>query len=538
MALDPSLSLDVAGGGGQGAPPLPGTGGIGNSLAGFAPLIQAASGINQLRAFQQNWNARQRMGQIMAAAPDLNSGLATAQQDPQVAGWFPEGLNTMRAMQLAQTQTQGFQQQQIQNGVHAVINTAASALKDPALFDSTLQASLAGMPPGVRAEALPFVQTWRQAMTDGLPADKSTWTPAQTAQFQNRVAGSMIGWGVDAGAIRNYLGTMAPQTVQTTGPQGQAQTRVIGGPIVPEEGNAMAPGGAGAGGGPSPTAGNALAPSPPAASGASGASGSALSGSVLASGPSAYTLATGKDLATRFAGPELDEFQGAQRILGSLTTMRGDLDTLARAGGFTTPGTALDIRTNLARAANTLLQATGNQPYFDPGAVGASESFQKETRRMAVDVTKQFLGGNHQAAETINGITQSVPGVGNSVLGSALLIDGLTAAAQRVVDRRDFKLQWAQQHNGDLTGADEAFNNSKPAEGYANQVLEKYGMTPKGFGSVEDLGKAVRAGWLTPKEAAGIAAKQWPDQFHLPGTNSPGAGGPGASGPAASGGSQ
>jgi hypothetical protein len=237
-------------------------------------------------------------------------------------------------------------------------------------------------------------------------------------------------------------------------------------------------------------------------------------------------LKQNEKLQDEFAGDGAKEYTNAVQSLASLRYMENALDEAAKKTGsftdrFLTPGAFAETRANIAQTYNTLAAMAGtwdptkpegpdNKAPFSPNTIASLEDFQKETKRMGLMVLTTFLGAQREAAQTIQGITASVPGISNTYLGGKLVADSIRGAMQRVVDRRQFMNQWANSNQGDLRGAAEKFDSLYPAEQYADRVLGKYGLLESGFRTPNDLINAVRQGWISPSDGAAIGRKQFP----------------------------
>lgn len=536
MPLDPSISLAVK--------PPDFAGGGGNALGMIAPLTKTMNDLNQLKLFQQTFAARQRLGEIVSQSPDLETGLRSAASDPLVAGFAGQALGELRSMQQTMTTTRGLEQTQINNAAQAVVKGAASALVDPGQFGKYVLGGMQQLPAGLQTAALPFVKTWMGAMTDGLPADTQSWTPAQKLQFQNRLIGSLYGAGYTPEAVQGLLGKpeiVEQGNVKTPGllfPPQAGPGITMGGPGLPVgtppsyqpgpggvpipvpglAGGSVAPAPTGV---PSPagTSGNALAPSLPASVAAPDTTGGIGALGQGAGGLPIVTEAQSKlndKLVGEFNDQDLKMFRSAQTGQAALRYMDRAYDQLIDGGkgGMLTPGTLAEFRTGVARGVNTLAQALGKAPPFDAEKVASAEELMKQTNNLVLQVKDQFFGGSREAASVIEGIGKQIPGIENTYLGSKLLLDSVQAAFQRVIDQRNFENSWQARNKGYLVGAAEAFNKANPSDGYVDQVLGKYGLSEKGFTDPQAVGNAVKMGWLTQAQGADALRRQFPTQFH------------------------
>lgn len=578
MPLDPSISLNVAGGGGPNAPPLSsgmlnagsnplslmsGIAGLQRTQAETANLASQNQNItNQAQLFAQQWAGRQQAGKIIAASPDLDSAFHNLASDPDVMAGYPQALNDIRQVQSTiatigktntevqnlranigktNVETQGLQAGQNRDAFSGWLKAATGALADPSTLPTLTGAQLAGMPPGLRAQVAPMIQSASHALLDGLPDDSAQ---AKTV-FNNRLVGQLMGAGVTPDSTNQILGTPATRNVGNAIQSGVTQPPQFGGGFVPSNSLLMgappayhdinglpvaAPAIAGGGGlalpvnatQTSPVANNVAGDGKPLvdSSGAAGGAASPAVGRGTGLGGvnilSPIQMDQAKALATDYSGPGLRAFQSSQQALGSLTYMDAAFDNMVKAGGMLVPGAAAGFRTELGKFVNTIAQVTGKSPPFDPSAVASVEDINKETKRMGAMVTTQFFGGSHEAAQTIQNMTSSVPSIDNTYLGGKVITDGIRAQLQRVIDQRNFENQWQAdpRNQGSLVGADEEFNAQHPAEDYAKQVLGKYGLGANGFTSPEAVGKAVQSGYLTRTQARTILSSQFPDQFH------------------------
>lgn len=545
MATDPSISLDVAGGGGNTPgyqPP--------NPLGTYATLMQLQNQQVQLTQAKAQLQARQKLGDIVSQAPDLETGLQAAAADPQVAGFGGQALNELRAMQNTLVQTQGAQATQARDAFGAVVKGAAAAVSNPSQLPNLIQSQMAGLPADIQKRAQPMVQSWVKSLTDGLPKDETA-----VPEFQKRLVGTLASAGLSSDALSNIIGSPTTRQVGNQVVSGVQAPAIAGGgfaganslgigqpagyrevngqpialPGVPGNGlggGAIGPA-AGGGGATAPASqGRATASAPPGSASApmTGASTEGWTGKPFQIGTVPFS---GKDalgngilnprdqqndteLQHTYAVDGKAQFDAANNTLGNLDTLDKSYDKLALSGGkFLTPGALSDARLGLARLANTMAQVTGTNVPFDASSVASAEDFNKVAGQLVQQATKQAYGASHVAADTIHGVTQTVPQLSNSYLGGKLLVGGLQATSQRILDQRAFEQQWKGANNGSLLGADEAFNKQFPATEYADKVLAQYGMDSSGrFKSLSEVVPLVAKGLLTKEQAIAIAKSQ------------------------------
>ena len=508
-------------------------------LGSMAGTMEKWAGIqnalNQNRLFQQTQAARARAGEIISASPDLDSAIHGLTQDPLVAPYAAETINTLRQSQLAFIQGQGALQEQADKGLQAVMKSMPEVMADPSRWNEIVGARLATLNPAIRNRVKVAVDSLQDSLTHDLPDDPQQ----RQVVFSQRLAGKVLGAGFTPEAIQGIVGT--PTTVKT------GAFQEFGITLPPQLGGGFAPQGAlqeqlapqiasGPGGVPIQAGGASLPPSVvpvPRGQSALGTSPaqssdkaqSAITGSSdelsgtgkpllfgemaspkagvgLAGLPilSPAQLKQAEKLQDEFSSDGLKEYQNAVNSMASLTYMNNALDEMAKGGGFLIPGSGANFRTEIAKGINTMAQVAGMKPLFDPSKIASIEEFNKETKRMGLMVINQMLGGQREAAQIILGITSSVPGVENTYLGGKLVAKGLEAAAHRAIDMRNFQNEWQARNQGNLSGSAEAFNKRFPADEYAKSVLAEMGLTARGFASPQAKAEAQRLGYLASPE--------------------------------------
>jgi hypothetical protein len=97
--------------------------------------------------------------------------------------------------------------------------------------------------------------------------------------------------------------------------------------------------------------------------------------------------------------------------------------------------------------------------------------------------------------------------------GAKLIIESNRMAAQRLIDEHDFRSAWMAdpRNNGNLQGADVAFNKAFPATSYMDRVLKDFGLDSAGkFTTPEAVRSAFHRGLLTQKQAEDLIKQQFP----------------------------
>lgn len=193
MPIDPEISLHAA------APPPAN----GLSIDTIGKFAEVQNTLNQNRLFQQTFAARQRAGQIMAGAPDTETGLEAIQHDPLASAFAPELVNLARENQLALIRYQGEVQTQATNGLDAVIKSLPAVMADPSQWGAIVSARLATLSPAARKQDAPAIESLRRGLTDDLPSDPDN----AKKLFNQRLSGLMLGVGVTPETINGILGT-------------------------------------------------------------------------------------------------------------------------------------------------------------------------------------------------------------------------------------------------------------------------------------------------------------------------------------------
>lgn len=554
--INPSLALDVT------PPATTNPLGLAQSAAG------TISALTQAKQFQSEFAAKQRAGQIIAASPDYDTAASALQRDPLVSAFAPEAVGQMRAAANSELTYQGEGQRQGLEGVGVLGKQLPAGILDRGAIPALVSTAIANAKsPAAKASLGTFLDAFHTSMTEGLPSDPAA---TQAEQSKRLVAfGSAFGATPDQfAAVMPRPGTVATNTGTQVGtfapaalgnafaPAGGSPTSFVPaglGPQVAGAGQAVVGGGNTLGGGggaaasnggaaPNPLGvpaiqrppggqGGATGVSPPSAQAAPdgtpiippnytppapphiGAPGSGTGGSNVLSPQQSAIAAT----AAQQYADSTKPYNNAVSSLGTLSYMDNEISSLAKQGGWLTPGSGGEARENIAKAVNTVWNVFGGSgsPPIDPSGVADAEAIYKGTRTMGAQLLSNLTGQSHQAAQTIESLTAAVPGLDNTPLGAKLLINTYSAIAQRTVAERQFDNWYMQQPNqqGNLINAETEFNRLHPPEATANKVLGDLGMSANGFSDPSVVANYVRQGYLSRDQGAKILQQHFPSQF-------------------------
>lgn len=543
MPVDPTISLGVTGGKTGLADPGY-TAPTANPLALTNNLAETQSRLNANRLFAQTMAARQKLGEIVATSPDMDTAVQRAQSDPSVAGFVPELLQTLAATNNVRQETLTKQYARTADAFQRGASLLQGGLVDPSSIARNMPAFLSQIPDEpTRQHVQDALGTITKGLLDDLPSDPEAAKAEYTrrliaAGFQTGSQDAItkqlaqpgqveLGGRIQPGTVGSAVPTILSQRPGEFRPSGNALTKTLAPQITTTGGVAVGGqygnGGGGSGGG-AGTAG-ALSPFDALADQTAGdgklmvpkgftglapviSRGTGTGGSNVLS-PDQQTISN--SLSKDYSSAGKAQYDSAVNAIGSLEEMDRNVDQMARKGGLLTPGAFGDTRLAFGKTINTIAQAFGGSPVFDPSSVAAGEDIIKNTQRMGINTLQTMLGSQREAAETIKNMTEKgVPGLDNSVMGFKVVNASIRAAAQRQIDLRAFEDAWAAHpgNQGNLTGAISAFNKEHPASGYINRALDGLGMNSKGFKSLGDLANAVRQGYVTEKQAEEIAKAQ------------------------------
>jgi hypothetical protein len=181
-----------------------------NPLGTLSQFAQVQNALNQNKLFQQQFAAKQRMGQIFAQSADPEAALATIMKDPVAAPFAGEAMNSYRQGMLALTQQHGQELSQNDSALSGYLKAATSAMSDPSMLPSVTKRVLATLPPNVRERVAPAIDAVNDSLVTGLdklPED------ARLNAFKQR----LVGLGISAGLPGPKMSTV------TVGPEGRPE---------------------------------------------------------------------------------------------------------------------------------------------------------------------------------------------------------------------------------------------------------------------------------------------------------------------------
>ena len=426
MPVDPSIALQVNGGGSGAADPSNSGASALNPMSAVAGYAATAQKLNELKLFNQEFAAKKKFGQIMATADTPEDGLAAASKDPDTAAFVPELIQTnARNQNLLQT----YRKTQTDMNTDAFTrmgNLMATAITDPGSVETAFQAQLNQI---ADPEARKFLAKNGRMVLDSIQdknPDGSAPTPDQAfnrATALGLSTGSLVALGktwatpdqIDkGGAIVPGLRSPAFQTIVNSTPGSFTPAgNILYKTLAPQQANTGAPliGGAygngqsqaGSPAGASPTTGidystlaadgkplfdKSVDMTSPVISRGTGAGG----GNVM----SADQQTQSHDLSDRFDKEDYNAYQGAVKSIGMLDEMGRNFDELAKIdpgqkGNFLASGAGGELRLNIAKSANAVSAALGGDTVFDPNKIGAGEDLQKVTQRLGPSVLQSLL---------------------------------------------------------------------------------------------------------------------------------------------------
>jgi hypothetical protein len=488
---------------------------------------------NEIMKFQAEFQANKAVGEIIAHHGSVEEALPELWQNPLTMAFGQSAINsaltgasTMKEITFRGQQIEQAHKSMYDNAFTSIagqlINNVSTGNVNPDQIRKAIGTYAASAPPEVRSE----VTQQLNAVVDGLAykvgqIDQST--PAGQEQARKAGEAFLIGLGSQTGhgmgdfvqqpkeygggvvqlpgAIGGYSGIGTGAGVAPTGPAEQpgGPTRMTGPQPVGQNFRPISMGGRNsvAGDG-TPLFGPNTQFNPP---GIQTPYGGLLGRHILYTDGEKQSA----DADEQFKSDE-KIYNGASNALGQLLPIERDIERLAKGGGLLTPGPGAEMRGLVDSLYMTSMSIMGKPPEVDTQEALASwQGLAKYTKQLGFGFVTSFLGQQKEAAQTIMTAISAIPGMENTPLGALALISGMRASFQREVDRRNFLNEWRSQPytQGNLAGAEEAFNQQHPFEGYMASAMDSVGLTATGhFKDAQQIMTLAGKGMFGPTQGA------------------------------------
>lgn len=175
-----------------------------------------------------------------------------------------------------------------------------------------------------------------------------------------------------------------------------------------------------------------------------------------------------KHLADNFANEGKQKYDGAMQALLQLDQQDQNIKALNQSR-WTSTGSLNDLRMGLSKDVNSILTPLGLSPIVDPTKVASWEDAAKVQKQLAFAQARMM--GSREAASVVNMSLSATPGGENTEQGYRAVSAGYHEMNYREGDLYSFQNQWAQTHNGNLIGAEAAFNKQFPPEMYGDRAI-------------------------------------------------------------------
>lgn len=175
-----------------------------------------------------------------------------------------------------------------------------------------------------------------------------------------------------------------------------------------------------------------------------------------------------KHLADNFANEGKQKYDGAMQSLLQLDQQDQNIRQLNQSNWSST-GSLNNLRMGLSKDANSILTPMGLSPIVPPEQVASWEDAAKVQKQLAFAQARQM--GSREAASVVNMSLSATPGSENTPQGYQAISAGFHEMNYREGDLFNFQNQWAQTHNGNLIGAEAAFNQKYPPEAYGDRAI-------------------------------------------------------------------
>jgi hypothetical protein len=494
----------------------PGGTGMADPIGTMNSLMDFQNKANQNRKFQAEFMANQALGESMAHAPTMEEGLAAARQNPLIAGFAQEGLNTATEMIARQAQTKMIGMQtaaaKTKLGQDSFLNVSTAGLQaadDPQNWNKYIDNAMSGVDPA----AMDFVKPRVAALKEGIAAKIQGLNmddPAQRAQAQKAIQSLVAGGYVSAGGDRDRLNavlpgvSVGPDNVPVRTPSQLEQGRNVVPTVLPMPGQQPTTQG------PTQTFTNSATGQPLDATAdikpwvqINPANGQPITDTRGNMQIKPSQVAQDQDLKKDQAGPAVERYNMAGQLISSTTQADEAVINLAKKGGYTVPGFAGGARGAISNIVETLQNMTGKKLVDDPSISSTNAYIQlvNKIQHLETFQTKNMLestGG--RGLGVLLEAQGAVPGMENTPLAFLVLNSGIRALASWETGKYEFRNHYQQNPAGTLLGADEAYMRQSPPINSARAELGKFGMTLRGgeltFADKGQLDRAAGEGLL------------------------------------------
>ena len=199
--IRPDISLGVAPAGG--AAPV-------NPLGMMGQLSEIQNRLNQNRLFQQEFQARQAIGQIWANSPDPETAIQRTMQSPWAVFAAPQIQAYRSSMETAQ-RVAGLRSEQNQSALQSFGKNSAAAANDVSLLPGIADRTVASLDPLIRKDAEPLIRSAQAALMQGV--DVKGDPAAALAKFQANHMALMTASGLTGDAFNQLYGTSTTRDV-------------------------------------------------------------------------------------------------------------------------------------------------------------------------------------------------------------------------------------------------------------------------------------------------------------------------------------
>jgi len=208
---------------------------LANPLGMMKTMAETQNALIQAQTNRQILAARQKFGQIIATAPSYDAGIAAARLDPSISAFVPDLLGSLASTQQTRVATQGAEQDQGLQALHAVGQAFGAGATDPGLIEGQVTATLGALNPQSREVAVKAGKALAASVTANLPPQQEGESEADyaarlDAAVKKRSAGIAVANGYSPTNIYAQTGAVPPSVeFAPTAPGGAQEPLKVGG---------------------------------------------------------------------------------------------------------------------------------------------------------------------------------------------------------------------------------------------------------------------------------------------------------------------